>query len=49
MGKHPYGWNGFAAGGPFLGLSALGNNVHGQNSDSTAHGHLSRAMFGLDP
>lgn len=48
-GGHPYGWTGFASSGPFKGLTALGNNVHGQNSDATAQLHLTRPLFGLDP
>lgn len=32
----PFGWSGFAAIGPFRGLSALNNNVHALNSDETA-------------
>ncbi len=45
----PYGWNGFASSGPFHGLTALGNNVHGQNSDATVHTHLSQTLFDIPP
>jgi hypothetical protein len=47
-GGHPYGWSGFAAAGPFHGLSAFSNNVHAQNSDSLAQVEASPALFGLD-
>lgn len=49
FGGHPYGWTGFASSGPFHGLTALGNNVHGQNSDATSQLHLTRLLFDLDP
>src|SRR5690606_26761276 len=42
-GDHPYGWSGFAAAGPFHGLSAFSNNVHAQNSDSLGQAENSRA------
>lgn len=45
---HPYGWSGFAAVGPFHGLSAFSNNVHAQNSDPLAQAEASRALFDLD-
>ena len=48
LGDHPYGWSGFAAVGPFLGLATLCNNVHAQNSDTLAHADLSLALFGID-
>ncbi|OJF17332.1 MAG: electron transport protein [Bacillaceae bacterium G1] len=47
-GDHPYGWSGFAAAGPFHGLSAFSNNVHAQNSDSLGQAENSRALFGID-
>ncbi|WP_243633376.1 electron transport protein [Paenibacillus xerothermodurans] len=45
---HPYGWSGFAAAGPFHGLSAFSNNVHAQNSDSLAQVEASEALFGME-
>jgi hypothetical protein len=45
---HPYGWTGFAAAGPFLGLSALNNNVHALNSDGISQAEGSRDLFGFD-
>ncbi|GAE30476.1 electron transport protein [Halalkalibacter hemicellulosilyticus] len=45
---HPYGWNGFAAVGPFKGLTSLNNNVHAQNSDSLAQVDQSNALFNID-
>jgi hypothetical protein len=48
LGDHPYGWSGFAAGGPFKGLSTFSNNVHAQNSDSLAQAKASPALFGID-
>jgi mono/diheme cytochrome c family protein len=45
----PYGWSGHAAIGPFRGLSALNNNVHGLNSDETAQYAAAPQLFGLDP
>jgi hypothetical protein len=47
-GDHPYGWSGFAAAGPFNGLSAFSNNVHAQNSDSLAQSEISSALFDID-
>ncbi|QIZ67600.1 electron transport protein [Geobacillus subterraneus] len=47
-GDHPYGWSGFAAVGPFRGLSAFSNNVHAQNADSLAQAEISEALFGID-
>ncbi|WP_298954409.1 cytochrome C oxidase Cbb3 [uncultured Methylobacterium sp.] len=46
---HPYGWSGHAGIGPFRGLSALNNNVHGLNSDATAQAAAAPTLFGLDP
>ncbi len=46
---YPYGWSGFAAAGPFGGLSSLNNNVHALNSDSLTDAYLAQSMFGLDP
>src|SRR5690606_37731048 len=34
FGETPYGWSGFAAAGPFSGLSAFSNNVHSGNTDT---------------
>ncbi|MGU3540515.1 cytochrome C oxidase Cbb3 [Methylobacterium sp. A54F] len=45
----PYGWSGHAAIGPFRGLSALNNNVHALNSDTTAQADAAPVLFGLDP
>lgn len=45
----PYGWSGHAGIGPFRGLSALNNNVHGLNSDTTAQYKAAPVLFGLDP
>ena len=47
-GDHPYGWSGFAAAGPFHGLSAFSNNVHAQNSDSLGQAENSSPLFGMD-
>jgi cytochrome c553 len=49
LGDHPYGWSGFAAAGPFQGLSVLNNNVHALNSDALSHTESSLALFGIDP
>lgn len=46
---HPYGWTGFAAAGPFRGLSMLSNNVHGLNADATNEAAAAPKLFGLDP
>ncbi|WP_078430338.1 electron transport protein [Alkalihalobacterium alkalinitrilicum] len=48
LGDHPYGWNGFAAVGPFKGLSSLNNNVHAQNSDILAQSEQSDTLFEID-
>ncbi|HLH10554.1 MAG TPA: cytochrome C oxidase Cbb3 [Methylovirgula sp.] len=45
----PYGWSGHALIGPFHGLSALNNNVHALNSDTTAQYRAAPQLFGLDP
>jgi hypothetical protein len=45
---HPYGWSGYALAGPFNGLSVFNNNVHAQNTDSTAQQQVSMALFGMD-
>jgi len=47
-GAHPYGWSGFAAAGPFKGLSTFSNNVHAQNSDPLSQAEVSRPLFGID-
>ena len=46
---HPYGWSGHASIGPFRGLSALNNNVHGLNSDTTGQYLAAPTLFGIDP
>ncbi|GEC91047.1 hypothetical protein DES34_11743 [Brevibacillus brevis] len=48
LGDHPYGWSGFAAAGPFKGLSVFSNNVHAQNSDSLSQSEISGPLFGID-
>jgi mono/diheme cytochrome c family protein len=48
LGDHPYGWSGFAAAGPFKGLSAFSNNVHAQNSDSLSQAEASPHLFEID-
>jgi len=48
LGDHPYGWSGFAAAGPFNGLTAFSNNVHAQNADSLSQSELSKPLFGID-
>ncbi|GAB6058902.1 hypothetical protein [Desulfonatronum parangueonense] len=45
---HPYGWTGFAAAGPFMGLSVLNNNVHALNSDGISQAEASMDLFGFD-
>ena len=45
----PYSWSGRAGIGPFKGLSALNNNVHAANSDTTQQTQAARTLFGLDP
>ncbi len=45
---HPYGWTGFAAAGPFMGLSVLNNNVHALNSDGLSQAEASEDLFGFD-
>jgi hypothetical protein len=45
---HPFGWTGFAAAGPFLGISVLNNNVHALNSDGLAQAEGSQELFGFD-
>jgi hypothetical protein len=45
---HPYGWTGFAAAGPFMGLSVLNNNVHALNSDGLSQAEASEYLFGFD-
>ncbi len=48
-GAEPYGWSGFAAAGPFRGLSVLNNDVHALNSDALTNAGLSRTLFHMDP
>jgi cytochrome c551/c552 len=45
---HPYGWSGFAAAGPFKGLTTFSNNVHAQNADSLSQSEISNALFGIN-
>ncbi|ACS42929.1 conserved hypothetical protein with putative Cytochrome c domain; putative exported protein [Methylorubrum extorquens AM1] len=45
----PYSWSGRAGIGPFKGLSALNNNVHAANSDTTQQTKAAKTLFGLDP
>jgi hypothetical protein len=45
---HPYGWTGFAAVGPFHGVSVLNNNVHALNSDGLSQAEASQDIFGFD-
>lgn len=45
----PYSWSGRAGIGPFKGLSALNNNVHAANSDTTQQTRAAKTLFGLDP
>ncbi|QIJ77526.1 cytochrome C oxidase Cbb3 [Methylobacterium sp. NI91] len=45
----PYSWSGRAGVGPFKGLSALNNNVHAANSDTTQQTQAAKILFGLDP
>jgi len=45
----PYSWSGRQAIGPFHGLSALNNNVHAANSDTTQQTEAAQTLFGLDP
>jgi hypothetical protein len=47
-GAHPYGWTGFAAAGPFKGLSVLSNNVHGINADAISNAEGSEVLFDID-
>jgi hypothetical protein len=46
---YPYGWSGFAAVGPFRGLSSLNNNAHALNSDALSDAYVAQSMFGMDP
>ncbi|QOR64679.1 electron transport protein [Cytobacillus suaedae] len=48
LGDHPYGWSGFAAAGPFNGLTTFSNNVHAQNADTLTQMDLSEALFDID-
>jgi hypothetical protein len=41
---HPYGWTGFSAAGPFMGLSTLNNNVHALNSDGLSQAENSKGL-----
>lgn len=47
-GDYPYSWSGFAAIGPFKGLSSFTNNVHAQNTDSLSQMDVSDSFFGID-
>lgn len=44
----PYGWSGQAAIGPFRGLAALSDLVHGLGGDTLALAPAARAMLGVD-
>lgn len=44
----PYGWNGFAAIGPFKGLSAFSSNVNSQNTDPLSTIELTEELYGVD-
>jgi len=44
---HPYGWTGFAAVGPFLGISVLNNNVHALNSDGLSQVEATEDLYGF--
>lgn len=46
---HPYGWSGFAAIGPFRGLSAINNDVHAVALDGTAFAAAMPLLGALDP
>jgi hypothetical protein len=48
LGDHPYGWSGFAAAGPFHGLTTFSNNVHAQNADALSQSEISKPLFGID-
>ncbi len=48
LGDHPYGWSGFAAAGPFNGLTTFSNNVHAQNADTLTQMEISETLFGID-
>lgn len=45
----PFGWSGAGIAGPFRGLAAFTNNLHGFSTDALAQAHLSAPRFGLDP
>ncbi|GAE07657.1 hypothetical protein JCM10914_3897 [Paenibacillus sp. JCM 10914] len=47
-GGHPYSWSGFAAVGPFKGLSTFSNNVHAQNTDTLSQMDISDKLWGID-
>ena len=44
--EHPYGWTGFAAAGPFRGLTAFTNNF-ARDSDALTDTEASETLFGL--
>lgn len=46
LGKHPYGWTGFAAAGPFHGLTAFNNNFT-RDSDPLTQVDSSQAEWGI--
>jgi len=48
FGDFPYGWSGFAAVGPFEGLSVFTNNVNAQNTDPLSQIEVSQELFGID-
>ena len=45
----PYGWSGQAAIGPFRGLAALSDLVHGLGGDTSALAPAAQILFGVDP
>lgn len=47
-GAHPYGWSGQAAIGPFRGLSALNNAMHGLGADTMTAAVAAPQLLGID-
>ncbi|WP_375461921.1 cytochrome C oxidase Cbb3 [uncultured Enterovirga sp.] len=47
-GAHPYGWSGQAAIGPFRGLSALNNSMHGMGADTMTAAVAAPQLLGID-
>ncbi len=48
LGDFPYGWSGFAAVGPFKGLSTFSSNVNAQNTDPLSQAEISEELFDID-